>query len=188
MSRMDNVGVVKVARYAGALAVVAAGCAGCGGSHRRSIVGPRATRPSVPAISAPDPTALRDTSTGSMLCTVYESGYATQVIFASQSFDVRADCRAWTQDKAAAGYLWGYQPVRATDAPTESRQVCSLTDPAGLVAAQVIEATGLRAVSAAESARATSACNSLLASGWIEPSRSAQSRGPAKRRRGRRPR
>ena len=176
--------VVRVARYAGALAVVVTACAGCGGgSHRKAPVREQPVASSEPVITTPVPATLHDASGGPMLCAVYENGYATQIIFASQSFDVRADCRAWTADKAAAGFLWGYQPARATEAPTESKQICSLTDPAGLVAAQVIEVTGLRAVSAAEAARASSACHSLLASGWLtrgQTSSSADSRTGAR--------
>lgn len=103
-----------------------------------------------------------------MVCTVYESGYATQVIFASQSFDVRAECRAWTRDRPTEGFLWGYEPARDTAVPTDSRQVCFLTDRAGIVAARVIEVTGLRRASAGEAAHAASACTTLSASGWVK--------------------
>ena len=102
-----------------------------------------------------------------MVCTVYESRYATQVIFASETFDVRAECRAWTRNRADEGYLWGYQPARASIQPTASRQVCFVADRAGIVAARVVEATGLRTATAAQTARASSACSSLLAAGWV---------------------
>jgi hypothetical protein len=102
-----------------------------------------------------------------MVCTVYEATFATQVIFVSQTFDVRAECRAWTRGRADVGYLWSYQPASASLQPTESRQVCYLADRAGIVAARVIEANGLRPVSSAQAAHASSACTSLRASGWV---------------------
>ena len=111
-----------------------------------------------------------------MMCTVYESGFATQVIFASRTFDVRAECRAWTRNRGDVGYLWGYQPAGAATQPIATRQVCHVSDRAGIVAARVIEATGLRPASAAQAAHASSACTSLLASGWVRMDRSRPAR------------
>jgi hypothetical protein len=146
--------VVKVGRYAGALAAVTAALAGCGGSSRTATTTSRITLP----LSSNGPTT----------CTVYESGYATQVIFESESFDVRAECRAWTHNNPGGGYLWGYQPASAASAPAESTQVCSLRGPDGDVAARVIEATGFRSVSPVEAANGSSACVSLLTVGWTK--------------------
>jgi hypothetical protein len=143
--------------------------AGCGGSSRRST-----STTSHPALfdvrlSPPpqDASTLPGSSRAPMTCTVYESTYATQVIFVSETFDVRAECRAWTRNRANVGYLWSYQPARASLQPTESRQVCYVADRAGIVAARVIEATGLRPASPAQAAHASSACTSLVASGWV---------------------
>ena len=127
------------------VAVLTAALAGCGGSSRPA----RAVR-ALPRSRLPSPRrrarpGLPGSSRRPMVCTVYESGYATQVIFASETFDVRAECRAWTRNRAGEGYLWGYQPARASIQPTESRQVCFVADRAGIVAARVIEVTGLRA-------------------------------------------
>jgi hypothetical protein len=164
--------VVRIGGYAvvlALLAVAAGALAGCGGSSRRST-----STTSHPAlfdvrVSPPpeDATRLPGSSRAPMTCTVYESTYATQVIFVSETFDVRAECRAWSRNRANVGYLWSYQPARASLQPTESRQVCYVADRAGIVAARVIEATGLRAASAAQAAHASSACTSLLASGWV---------------------
>jgi hypothetical protein len=103
-----------------------------------------------------------------MVCTVYEPGYAMQVIFASETFDVRPECRAWTRTRAGIGFLWGYQPARRWIEPTESKRVCLVADRAGVVAARVIQVAGLLGkISAAQTAHASSACSSLLASGWV---------------------
>jgi hypothetical protein len=120
-----------------------------------------------PFTPPPDAPTLPSATSKPMVCTVYEAGYSTQVIFASETFDVRAECQAWTRNRSDEGYLWGYQPARASVAPTESRQVCYVADRWGIVAARVIEATGLRAASAQQAAQASSACSSLLASGWL---------------------
>jgi hypothetical protein len=150
-------------RYAVVPAVVAVALAGCGGSSGSARNNSRA----VAAIVASEVNALPASAHGPMLCTVYEPGLATQVIFTSDTLDVRAECRAWTHDRSTVGYLWGYQPARAASDPVGSRQFCYLTDRARHVAARIVEVTGLRIVSPAQSARAASECRTLLASGWI---------------------
>jgi hypothetical protein len=168
----------RIGWLAAAMAAVTVGVAGCGGGSGPS--GPvgtstdaaRQTQPApdtvpAPVINTPQPPVLNQSRTP-IVCTVYESGYATQVIFASESYDVRAECKAWTRGRPSEGYLWGYQPARVAATPTESKQVCFLTDRAGIVAARVIEVTGLRQASAAEAAHASSACMSLTASGWVK--------------------
>jgi len=150
------------------LAAATGALAGCGGSSRRS------TTTAHPALFevrvSPPPkgaTRLPGSSGAALTCTVYESTYATQVIFVSETFDVRAECRAWTRNRAGVGYLWSYRPAQGSLQPTASKQVCYVADRAGIVAARVIEATGLRPASAVQAAHASSACTSLLASGWV---------------------
>jgi hypothetical protein len=162
-----NVDVIKRGQCVAALAAMTAALAGCGGSDRPVTISSRAASPT-PGTPPPNALTLPPSANGPTTCTVYESGYAIQVIFESQSFDVRAECRAWTGNRAGEGYLWGYQPARAIAQPADSIQVCYLTDPLRNVAARVIEATGFRAVSALEAARGSSACVSLLSSGWTK--------------------
>src|SRR2546423_6704580 len=101
---------VRIGCLAGAITAAVAAFAGCGGSAGSSVSPPRAE--SVPTLSPSSPpvASLPTSAGGPTLCTVYEAGYATQVIFSSRDFDVRADCRAWTRTNAGEGYLWGYQP------------------------------------------------------------------------------
>jgi hypothetical protein len=161
--------VVKMGRYVSAFAAVTA-LAGCGGSGKKVTVTTRAVLPSTTATATSSPNAipLPASAAGPTTCTVYEAGYATQVIFVSRSLDVRGECRAWTRNKAGEGYLWGYQPASALAESAEATEVCRLTDPHGDVAASVIEATGFRSLSAVEGANGSAACVSLLATGWIE--------------------
>jgi hypothetical protein len=161
-------GVVEKARHLGALAVAAALLAGCGGSTRKVTVTLPAASPSNTAMPSPRTITLPPSSNGPTTCTVYESGYATQVIFESQAFDVRAECRAWTRSNAGEGYLWGYEPISAKTETAESIRLCHVTEPQGNVTATVIEDTGFVSVSAAERANGSSACESLLAFGWTE--------------------
>jgi hypothetical protein len=211
-------GVVKMGRYATALAGVTAALAGCGGSDA-TVTSPAASpsstaaspsstaaspsstaaspsstaaSPSDAATSSSSAITLPTSSNGPTTCTVYESGYATQVIFESRSFDVRAECRAWTRNNAGEGYLWGYQPTSGIAEAAESTRVCYLTDPQRNLTASVIEATGFRSVSAVEAANGSSACVSLLAIGWTKQggapttaTKSTSKTGPAPRRRGR---
>jgi hypothetical protein len=166
-ARAHNVDVSKRGQCVAALAALTAALAGCGGSDK-PVTTRSAAPPTDPGTSSPTALTLPPSANGPTTCTVYESGYAIQVIFASKSFDVRAECRAWTTNRAGEGYLWGYQPARATAQPADSTQVCYLTDPLRNVAARVIEATGFRAVSAVEAARGSSACVSLLSIGWTK--------------------
>ena len=169
---------MRIGSHAGTLVLATVAVAGCGGGGERAgtrhcavdaQVTPATPKTvSAPVITTPHPATLTERSNTPIVCTVYESGFATQVIFASESYDVRAECRAWTRGRPSEGFLWGYQPARVATTPTESRQVCYLTDRAGIVAARVIEVTGLREISAAEAAHASSACMSLTASGWIK--------------------
>ena len=166
--------MVRTGRYAWLFAVAAAALAGCGGSSHHVTTSASAELFAAPFTPPPDAPTLPSATSKPMVCTVYEAGYSNQVIFASDTFDVRAECQAWTRNRSDEGYLWGYQPAQASVAPTESRQVCYVADRWGIVAARVIEATGLRRASAQQAAQASSACSSLLASGWIRL-------GPARR-------
>ena len=166
VGRLHNVGVVRIGRCVGAVAVVTASLSGCGGSSKTHTTSARIEFPSALVASSLKATTVPPSHSGPMTCTVYESGYATQVIFASRSFDVRAVCGAWTRTDASEGYLWGFQPSSAAAMPAEAIEVCHLTDPAGRIAARVIEATGFRSVSPKEAARGRSACVSLVGIGW----------------------
>jgi hypothetical protein len=143
----------------------AIGLAGCGGTHHRVAAKPppRVTRHVVPSSSLA--LALPASSAGPTTCTVYEAGFATQVVFDSQSLNVSGECQAWTSRQPGAGYLWAYQPPGASLATT-AVPVCGLKDPSGRVTATVIEDAGWAAVSAVERANVASACASLAAAGW----------------------
>ena len=90
-----------------AVAAVAVAVGGCGGGSgpsgpvRSATDARHATQPTpqsipAPVIRTPQPQVLSQSKTP-IVCTVYESGYATQVIFASESYDVRAECKEWTR-------------------------------------------------------------------------------------------
>ena len=177
--------MVWIGRYAGWLAVVSVALAGCGGGSKSPPVTTRVKSPSAPVVRSADSATLPVSTNGPTVCTVYEAGYATQVVFASPTFDVRAECRAWARNPGE-GYLWGYQPASRAAEPAQSRQLCFLEDSRGRVAARVIEATGFRSLSAAEAARGSSACMSLISFGWIEQATATHApgaRSPARRRR-----
>jgi hypothetical protein len=122
--------------------------------------------PSSTATSSPNTITLPASSNGPTTCTVYESGYATQVVFQSKGFEVQAECRAWTRNNADEGYLWGYEPLSTSAETTTSAQVCYLSDPRGNVTASVILDAGFVAVSPVERASSSSACERLVAMGW----------------------
>ncbi len=144
---------------------IAIGLAGCGGAHHRA-----RSAPPAPFLAhvAPSPSlalALPASAGGPTTCTVYESGFATQVVFDSQSLNVSGECQAWTSRQPGAGYLWGYQPPGASIA-TAAVPVCGLRDPSGRVSATVVEDAGWAPISALERANVTTACASLVAAGW----------------------
>jgi len=114
-------------------------------------------RASVPTLPA--------SSHGPTTCTVYEPGYATQVIIDSATLNVRSECRVWAATQSGDGYLWGYE--RAAAIP-EGVRLCSLSDPARRVTATVLEEAGFTPVSPAERRTGLSACVSILAAGWTE--------------------
>ncbi|HUO71045.1 MAG TPA: hypothetical protein VMU39_09730 [Solirubrobacteraceae bacterium] len=177
--------MVRIGRCASGLAVASALVASCGGSSRHA---PPAPPPgsSLSAVAvSPDEGTLPVSVNGPTVCTVYDAVYATQVMFASRTLDVRSECQTWAQGRPGEGYLWGYQPAAAADEPTDSIQVCALEDTHGHVAARVVEATGFRPVSRAEAARGSSACMSLKRVGWIEATRPAPARPPLLSRTGR---
>jgi hypothetical protein len=162
--------VLKVASSASALAAVAAVLAGCGGGGGVKQAAPRPQGPGPSTIASgivPSAMILPASANGPTTCTVYESGFATQVVFESPELDVRAECLAWTRDRPGVGYLWGYEPTTATTEAVGSRRVCYLIDPHANSTASVIQAAGFRSVSGMERQNASSACASLLASGWI---------------------
>lgn len=137
----------------------------CGGAHRTVV---RKPPPGVLRHAAPSSSlalVLPASVAGPTTCTVYESGFATQVVFDSQSLNVSGECQAWTSRQPGAGYLWAYQPTAASIATTAVR-VCGLSDPSGRVTATVVEDAGWAPVSALERANVATACASLAAAGW----------------------
>ena len=164
-----NVVMVRFGRYSSALAVVSAALVGCGGGSKPVTVNKQQPESSsAPAAVSSVASTLPLSTNGPTVCTVYDAGYATQVVFASADFDVRGECQAWARNRAGEGYLWGYQPAGSEPDPAQSRQACYLEDARGHIAARVIEATGFRAVTKAEAAHGSSACMSLISFGWIE--------------------
>lgn len=166
-----------------ALAALAGPVAACGGSHAPAAARP-AARPSRQAVApnagqliprpagGPSPgggsasrAALPLSRSGPSTCTVYEPGYATQIVIDSRSLDVRAECQVWTSSHHGDGYLWGYE--RGASTPLGQR-LCFLTDPQRVVTASVIEETGFVPLSAAERSRGALACAIIRASGWTE--------------------
>lgn len=166
---------MSVWRCLGALVLVT-GLGACGGSGKQPATGsadraPHAgTGPSAPAVILPA------SSRGPTTCTVYESRYATQVIFDSESLNVSAECAAWSSRAPGDGYLWAYQPTTAVLDATAVR-VCDLQDPSGRITALVVEQTGYvpapaAHVSSVQRARSAGACSSFRAAGWIARGRS----------------
>ena len=147
-------------------ATIAASLTACGGSHRSAGAG--TSRHGQPAAAvAPALALLLPASTaGPTTCTVYEPGFATQVVFNSQSLNVSAECQAWTSRQAGSGYLWAYQPV-GTPADAAAITACDLRDPSGRVTAIVVNDTGFAPVSSSERATTAHACASLSLAGWV---------------------
>lgn len=164
-------------RYACGLAVLSAGVVGCGGGSKPATLTTRAEGPPTAAAVPSNTTALPLSANGPTACTVYESGYATQVVFASQTFDVRAECRAWTRSRSGEGFLWGYQPAGTGAEPANSRELCFLEDSRGSVAVRVLEVSGIRLVTKAQEAHGSSACTSLMSFGWIRQTPTRVRRG-----------
>ncbi len=150
---------------------VVIGLAACGGSSQKPTAAP-SSHP-VSAVIAPSaPTVILPASSrGPTTCTVYESGFATPVIFDSESRNVSPACAAWSSRQSGAGYLWSYQPASAAQDTTAIR-VCDLRDPSGRVSASVVEDAGFVPVSAAERTRSALACSSMRAEGWTVRGRS----------------
>jgi hypothetical protein len=174
--------MVRIGRCAGGLAVASALVAGCGGSSTRAPLAPPPGSPVSAVAVSPGEATLPVSVHGPTVCTVYDAVYATQLMFASRTLDVRSECQTWAQGRPGEGYLWGYQPAGAAVEPTDSRQVCSLEDTRGHVDARVVEATGFRPISKVQATRGSSACLSLERVGWIEqpgPRRSAVRSRPA---------
>jgi hypothetical protein len=149
------------------------GLAGCGGGHHATATRPA---PNFTRHAAPSPSlalALPASAAGPTTCTVYEAGFATQVVFDSQSLNVSGECQAWTSQQRGAGYLWAYQPTSASIATT-AVPMCGLKDPSGRVTATVVEDTGRTPVSAVERANVVSACANLAAAGWERRNRAAR--------------
>ena len=127
------------------------------------------------AVSVPPPSVSQAHVSGSSdaatTCTVYEPGFATEVIFESQLLDVRGECRAWASARPGSGYLTGYErAVGSAAAGVGTTPVCSLADPDRTAAVSVIEDGGFVPVSAAQLATGSSACARLLAAGWVRRS------------------
>ena len=141
--------------------------AACGGSHHRPTGGRPRAAPAEYAPTAMASLVLPASARGPTTCTVYGSGFGTQVIFDSQSLNVSPECQAWTAREPGAGYLWAYQPTGAAIDAT-AVPICDLRDPSGRVAVTVIEDTGFAPASAPERERVTRACSSLAAAGWVK--------------------
>jgi len=195
--RIAGIGAVALAGLIVGLAVVAA-VGGVGWVVVGALHGGRTGAPSAPAsgtaTSFPSTIALPTSSNGPTTCTVYESGYATQVVFGSKGLEVRAECGAWTHNTPGDGYLSGYEPLREEAKTAGYTQVCRLTDPQGSVTASVIQDTGFLPVSALERTHGSSACKRLRAIGWRKrggvrktPTTSASTTGPKQRRQSRAP-
>jgi hypothetical protein len=153
--------------------ILVVGLAACGGSHHHRAparlpgsLPSRTTAPSTLALVLPASTA------GPTTCTVYESGFGTQVIFESSSLNVSGECQAWTSREPGAGYLWTYQPLDAAFGTTAVR-ACGLRDPSGRVTATVVEDTGFAPVSTVERREIAAACTGLAGAGWIRLMRTA---------------
>ena len=146
--------------------VLAIGLAGCGGSAKRSAGTTPSSLPRAATGSSAPTVILPASSSGPTTCTVYEAGYATQVIFDSQSLNVSPECAAWSTRESGDGYLWGYEPATSAVDATAIR-VCDLTDPSGRVTVSVVEDTGFAPLSAFERARSAGACRSMRAAGWM---------------------
>jgi hypothetical protein len=148
--------------------------AACGGSHHSSS---GASTPASAPASVVEPLALAlvlpASAAGPTTCTVYEPGYATQVVFDSQSLNVTGECQAWTSRQPGAGYLWAYQPPGAARAVT-AIPICDLKDPSGRVTASVVEETGGVPLSSIQRHAMASACTSLAAAGWLRHARGAR--------------
>jgi hypothetical protein len=154
-----------------------AALAACGGSHRRAAVpnaapilaggsmhagsGGPSVRPAPPSLIA---IALPLSSKGPTTCTVYQSRSGTQIVFGSESLNVRVECQAWAASEAGDGYLWGYERAAI---PNATRR-CSFTDPQRKLTASVIEQTDHLPISVSDRERAASACASIRASGWVD--------------------
>ncbi len=141
--------------------------AACGGSHHRTTAGPRHTAPPQITLTPIVSVVLPASPSGPTTCTVYDSGFGTQVVFDSQSLNVSPECQAWITREPGAGYLWAYQPTTAAIDAT-AVPICDLRDPSGRVTAMVIEDTGFAPPSLPERRRVSRACSSLAAAGWIK--------------------
>src|SRR5579871_6003161 len=107
--------------------------AACGGSHHRATGDRSRATPAAIAPAAMPSLVLPASARGPTTCTVYGSGFGTQVIFDSQSLNVSPECQAWTAREPGAGYLWAYQPTGAAIDAT-AVPICDLRDPSGRVA------------------------------------------------------
>jgi hypothetical protein len=171
--------VIGRGRWIGALTALTVIVAACGGSHRRAAgtrsnpvpgltpghshaAAPRLAPGGRLPLTSPDAIALPLSSDGPTTCTVYQPGSGTQIVFGSQSLNVRVECQAWAAREPGDGYLWGYE--RAAMPP--ATRLCSLTDPQRKLTASVIEQTNHLPVTASNRKRGVSACASILAAGW----------------------
>jgi hypothetical protein len=102
---------------------------------------------------------------GPTTCTVYEPGYATQIIVDSRRLNVASECQVWSGNGSGGGYLWGYEHAAAMP---DGLRLCSLIDPYRNLTATVIEETGDVPVTAAQRASGMAACANIRASGWTK--------------------
>jgi hypothetical protein len=154
-------------------ATVAAAMAGCGGSHRGPTTRSPGPSPPPAAPASSSGLVLPASAEGPTTCTVYDSGFGTQVIFGSRSLNVSGECQAWTSREPGSGYLWAYQPPGAAFDAT-AVAVCGLRDPSGRVTATVVEDNGFAPVSALQREKTSTACASLAAAGWVRLARAAR--------------
>ncbi|HLY47767.1 MAG TPA: hypothetical protein VKR21_01090 [Solirubrobacteraceae bacterium] len=163
--------LVKASRFVTGV-VIATLVAACGGSHHHAGTTANVAVAPNPAPSSDFALVLPVSASGPTTCTVYESGFGTQVIFDSESLNVSAECQAWINRQPGAGYLWAYQPSSAAFDGT-AVPVCDLRDPSGRVTATVVEDTGFAPASSLQRHRVARACSNLLAAGWVKHSHSA---------------
>jgi hypothetical protein len=146
---------------------IAIGLGACGATHHKPGAGGQSAPPqSQPPVATSLALLLPASTAGPTTCTVYEPGFAAQVVFDSQSLNVTGECQAWTSRQPGAGYLWSYQPTNAALDETAIPE-CDLRDPTGRVTATVIEDAGFAAVSAAERTMIAGACSRLRLAGWV---------------------
>jgi hypothetical protein len=144
-------------RWAIGAAILCLTCAGCGSGDGGSLT--TSTRNANIIHLSP---ATRENN-----CVIYASGSADEISFDSDQWQVEPECQAVTTAFARAGMLW-VPNIQQTDMSSPT-QICDLTDPG----------SDVEAIAESDSAdidhqAAQSACDSLLAAGWVNASTTGQ--------------